>query len=153
MASTLDSKFQGDGGALQSKVQHIGFVVLVDGLTAVFRAVVTPNRTLPSLRDDGTKLSYNACIREYSMVLPSLEIISILHNLSILPTALDLKDGFKSLQNSIPTALSCLSHYYRNDQGTPCVSSLDSDGSGLQVLVPLFSFYGFSDTYCPKPGV
>ena len=113
--------------------------------STVFRIVVTPNRQLPSLTDENKKLSYNSCIREYSMILPSIEIISILHNLAVLPTALDLKDGFKSLENSIPTALSCMSHYYRNKQGNPCVSILESDNSGLHALVPIFSTYGYSD--------
>ena len=38
-----------------------------------------------------------------------------------------------------------MSHYYRNKQGNPCVSILESDNSGLHALVPIFSTYGYSD--------
>ena len=116
-----------------------------NSLSTVFRIVVTPNRQLSSIKDPTIKYSYNACVREYAMVLPSIETISILHNLAILPTALDLRDGYKSLKNSLPTALSCLGHFYRSKEGNPCISEMELDGTELQFLVPLYSSYGFSD--------
>ena len=84
-----------------------------NSLSTVFRIVVAPNRLLPSLDNRAVKLSYNSCVCEYVMSLQSIETISMLHCLSVLPTALDLLDGFKSLKNAPLTALSCLSHYYR----------------------------------------
>ena len=42
-----------------------------NSLSTVFQIVVTPNRQLSSTEDQSIKLSYNLCIREYAMNLPS----------------------------------------------------------------------------------
>ena len=67
-----------------------------NSISTVFQIVVAPKRMLPSLDNRAVKLSYNSCVREYAMGLPRIETISMLHCLSVLPTVLDLFDGFKS---------------------------------------------------------
>ena len=93
-------------------------------LSSVFRIVVTPNRQLPNISDPSQKLSFNNCVRDYNLNLPSIEIISILHGLAIIPTTLDIKDEFRALRNSPSTALSGLNHYYKAPKGYPCIADI-----------------------------
>ena len=120
-------------------------VLNLNSTSPIYRLVVTPNRQLPSLDGSGLRLSYNETIREYHMEMPSLEAISILHNLSILPTCLDFSDGFKSLLNSPRTAITNLTYCLRNKEGYPFLNIEESDGSGYHVMVPAYSGYGFRD--------
>ena len=80
------------------KFRHMPKIIVYNpnSLSTVFRIVVTPNRQLSSTEDPSIKLSHNSCVREYAMVLPSIESISMLDNLAVLPKELDLRDGFKS---------------------------------------------------------